>query len=529
MRRAAALTMVVLAAVLFGAAAIAWYADDTLVDDQEFATRLTSSLDDGDVRGVVADQIVTGLTSNAVPDALIVRPLIVPLVAAVADARVFRRTVHRALASRHRALVRGDTAFTLQLPLGEGTLFEGLRRIAPRVASRIPADLRVPVLRLDPKGFELTAAHLLVSFAGWRWPLLVAGVLAALGAAVLAGGVRAALIHVGLAIAGGGLLVAAIVAGLGEFVAAHAVNLDEDTERDAIGAVWGALSGDLRSAALMAALGGALVAAIASVTLPAVDLRAGWRSARRAATSPTPLGRSARGAVLIAVGAAIVVEPALLGRAAVAVGGVLLVVVGIAQFSAMRAPSGEAAPATAPAGRAGPRPSAPAVAVVLVVALTGLAMALVLPGPRAVAVPIAGEPGGCNGLRAMCERRLDQVVFAATHNSYAAAEEPGWLFANQRSGIARQLRDGIRALLVDVHLGAPDPRSGRIRTDLKAEGTNRNKVARELSPAALRTADRLVGRAGVGKPVGRRRPYLCHTLCELGAEPLDEQLGILRR
>ena len=529
MRRAGALTMVVLAAGLLAAAAIAWYADDTLVDDQEFATRLTSSLDDGDVRGVVADQLATGLTSSAVPDALIVRPLIVPLVAAVADAPVFRRTVHRALTSRHRALVRGDATFSLQLPLGEGTLFEGLRRVAPRVARRIPADLRVPVLRLDPRGFELTAAHLLVSFAGWRWPLLVAGVLAALGAAVLAGGLRAALIHVGLAIAGGGLLVAAIVAGLGEFVAAHvahAVNLDEDTERDAIGAVWGALFGDLRSAALMAALGGALIAAIGSVTLPAVDPRAGWRRVRRAATSPALLGRSARGAVLIAVGAAIIVEPALVGRVAVAVGGVLLVMLGITQLSAIRAPSGEAVPAP---GRSRPRPWAPAVAVVLVVALTGLAMALVLPGPRAAAVPIAGEPGGCNGLRAMCGRRLDQVVFAATHNSYAAAQEPGWLFANQRFGIARQLRDGIRALLVDVHLGAPDPKSGRIRTDLEAEGSDRNKVARELSPAALRAADRLVGRAGVGKPVGRRRPYLCHTLCELGAEPLDEQLGILRR
>ena len=529
MRRAGALTMVVLAAGLLAAAAIAWYADDTLVDDHEFATRLTSSLDDGDVRGVVADQLATGLTSSAVPDALIVRPLIVPLVAAVADAPVFRRTVHRALTSRHRALVRGDTTFSLQLPLGDGMLFEGLRRVAPRVARRIPADLRVPVLRLDPRGFELTAAHLLVSFAGWRWPLLVAGVLAALGAAVLAGGVRAALIHVGLAIAGGGLLVAAIVAGLGEFVAAHvahAVNLDEDTERDAIGAVWGALFGDLRSAALMAALGGALIAAIGSVTLPAVDPRAGWRRVRRAATSPAPLGRSARGAVLIAVGAAIIVEPALVGRVAVAVGGVLLVMLGITQLSAIRAPSGEAVPAP---GRSRPRPWAPAVAVVLVVALTGLAMALVLPGPRAAAVPIAGEPGGCNGLRAMCGRRLDQVVFAATHNSYAAAQEPGWLFANQRFGIARQLRDGIRALLVDVHLGAPDPESGRIRTDLEAEGSDRNKVARELSPAALRAADRLVGRAGVGKPVGRRRPYLCHTLCELGAEPLDEQLEILRR
>jgi hypothetical protein len=530
MRRAAALTMVVLAAVLLAGAAIAWYADDTLVDDQEFATRVTSSLDDADVRDVVADQIVTGLTSSAVPDALIVRPLIVPLVAAVADAPVFRRTVHRALTSRHRALVRGDTTFSVQLPLGEGTLFEGLRRVAPSVARRIPAGLGVPVLRLDPKGFELTAAHLLVSFAGWRWPLLVAGLLAALCAAVLAGGVRAALIHVALAIAGGGLLVAAVVAGLGEFVAAHAAhaaNLDEDAERAAVRAVWGALFGDLRGAALTAALGGALVAAIASVTLPAVDPRAGWRRVQRAATSNGPVGRGARGAALIAIGATIVVEPALLGRVAVAVGGVLLVVIGLAQLPAVRPPGGAAVGAPAP--RARPRPWAPAIAVALVVVLTGLTMALVLPGPHAAAVPVAGEPGGCNGLRAMCDRRLDQVVFAATHNSYAAADEPGWLFASQRFGIARQLHDGIRALLVDVHFGAPDPRSGRIRTDLAAEGSDRNKVARELNPAALRAADRLVGRAGVGKPVGRRRPYLCHTLCELGAEPLDEQLGILRR
>src|SRR4051795_6188152 len=152
MRRAAALTMVVVAAVLFAGAAIAWYADHALVDDEEFATRLTSSLNDGNVRGVVADQLVTGVTSSAVPDALIVRPLIVPLVAAVADAAVFRRTVHRAVASRHRALVRGDTAFSVQLPLGEGTLFEALRRGAPRVAPPLPPPLRAPPLRLPPPG-----------------------------------------------------------------------------------------------------------------------------------------------------------------------------------------------------------------------------------------------------------------------------------------------------------------------------------------------------------------------------------------
>jgi hypothetical protein len=165
----------------------------------------------------------------------------------------------------------------------------------------------------------------------------------------------------------------------------------------------------------------------------------------------------------------------------------------------------------------------------LVVAATVLAVALVLPGPRAVSQVVAGQAGGCNGLRELCDRRLDQVVFAGTHNSYSAADEPGWLFANQRRGIARQLRDGIRALLIDIHLGAPDPSSGRVRTDLAAEGSDRNKVRQQLSPAALRTADRLVGRAGVGKPAGPRRPYLCHTLCELGAEPLGQEFGIIRR
>jgi hypothetical protein len=151
----------------------------------------------------------------------------------------------------------------------------------------------------------------------------------------------------------------------------------------------------------------------------------------------------------------------------------------------------------------------------------------VLPGPSPEPLASA-EPSACNGSPALCDRRLDDVVFPATHNSYAAADEPSWFFANQRFGIERQLRDGIRAFLIDIHLGAPDPESGRIRTDLRAEGGSRNKVVRELSPAALRTADRLVGQAGVGRPEGERRPYLCHTLCELGAEPLDEQFALYR-
>jgi len=71
--------------------------------------------------------------------------------------------------------------------------------------------------------------------------------------------------------------------------------------------------------------------------------------------------------------------------------------------------------------------------------------------------------------------------------------------------------------------------SGVVRTDLRADGADRNKVAQQLSPAALRVADRVAGRVGAGLPEGTPAPYLCHTLCELGAEPLDQELGVIRR
>jgi hypothetical protein len=135
----------------------------------------------------------------------------------------------------------------------------------------------------------------------------------------------------------------------------------------------------------------------------------------------------------------------------------------------------------------------------------------------------------CNGAGTLCNRRLDEVVFPGTHNSFAASDEPGWHFANQRYGISRQLDDGIRALTLDVHFGVYDRTSGHVRTDLVAEGSDRNKVAEQVPRRVLRIADQVAGRVGVGQLNGAPEPYLCHTLCELGAEPLDQELEVIRR
>jgi hypothetical protein len=119
---------------------------------------------------------------------------------------------------------------------------------------------------------------------------------------------------------------------------------------------------------------------------------------------------------------------------------------------------------------------------------------------------------------------LNEVFFAATHNSMAASAEPGWYFANQTYAIPRQLSDGIRALLIDVHYGVSDPATGRVRTDFSAEGADLNKVARQVPPQALRVADQVAGGIGLGRLHGTPALYLCHTLCELGAEPLGREL-----
>ena len=137
----------------------------------------------------------------------------------------------------------------------------------------------------------------------------------------------------------------------------------------------------------------------------------------------------------------------------------------------------------------------------------------------------AGSRLSCNGSPALCSRRLNQVIFPGTHNSFAASDEPGWYFANQTYPIGRQLRDGIRAFLIDIHYGVYDPATGRVRTDFTAEGSDRNKVAQQVPPIALRVADRVAGGIGLGTLKGKPQPYLCHTLCELGAEPLAQELG----
>ena len=69
----------------------------------------------------------------------------------------------------------------------------------------------------------------------------------------------------------------------------------------------------------------------------------------------------------------------------------------------------------------------------------------------------------CNGHVELCARRYDEVAFPATHNAMAAADQPGWFFAEQPDGILSQLDHGIRVLLIDSWYGQRTSRPRRRR------------------------------------------------------------------
>jgi hypothetical protein len=130
---------------------------------------------------------------------------------------------------------------------------------------------------------------------------------------------------------------------------------------------------------------------------------------------------------------------------------------------------------------------------------------------------LSPEPDSCNGHVELCDKTLDEVTFAGTHNSMAAARESGWYSPYHLGGIRQQLDDGIRALLIDTHFGQPGP-GGTIFSANPDESGEEGIGSRETERAESI-------RRQFPQSESDREPYLCHAFCELGATPLDQALA----
>lgn len=107
----------------------------------------------------------------------------------------------------------------------------------------------------------------------------------------------------------------------------------------------------------------------------------------------------------------------------------------------------------------------------------------------------------------------------------SAADQQGWLFAQQEQGIPSQLEAGIRGLLIDTHYGVQTDRG--VYTVLQRGSNSRLKLVDAVGQRFVETAERLRSRIGYTGG-GDRDVYLCHAYCELGATPAVSALESVR-
>jgi hypothetical protein len=131
-----------------------------------------------------------------------------------------------------------------------------------------------------------------------------------------------------------------------------------------------------------------------------------------------------------------------------------------------------------------------------------------------VATGAAADPARlCNGHAELCDRRYDQVVYAATHNSMSSPDVVS-VWPEHDGDIRAQLDAGVRALLIDTHHWTPLVSAEQLT------------AADPLLPASL--ADQVFSTLGPLRE-GRDGTYLCHNECALGAIPLIDSLRSIRQ
>ena len=521
--RPASIALAALAAVCLLGAVVVGYASLAIFDADQFADRAVSALDDEAVQEEIGTLITDDLVLKADADLVAARPVIQGVVSGIVGGSVFQSLFATAVRDVHRAAFKRDQD-TVTLTLADvGSVIAGaLQALAPKLSKEFGANLDVEITQFDPPSWFAGLAQAAEDVEILFLVLLVLGFGLAALAVWLSPDRRRTVLGIGVAVVILGVVGAvAMTVARGLTVA----RLDEAAVRDAVGAVWDAFLGDLQTALYLFAGCGVVVASAASSLLRPVDIGAPLRGAG-ALISRVPertWARVLRAVALLAAGIAVIVLRERVLDAFVIVAGLYIAYAGVSELMRMTMSADEAERETREyRGRR-------------TLLATGIvAGTIILAGGVFVAVGGTGAPSleieteGCNGSEALCEQPLDRVAFAATHNAMSAVTNQGFLFGMQERGFADQLRDGVRALLIDAHYGQPT-RSGEIKTDLSdLTGTEREAYEQALGPDALDAALRLRDRVVRSPTVGERGVYLCHRFCELGAVPIGEAFRTYR-
>ncbi|HYN50154.1 MAG TPA: hypothetical protein VES62_04445, partial [Thermoleophilaceae bacterium] len=509
MRGVISVALVVLGAALLLAGSVTYYLRTQVLEPEAFADRALVALEDDGVRKVVGREIVVNLIDRGSTDLVAARPLLETVVDAVIQTPPFRTVFRQAAVETNRVFFERDKKNAL-FDIADATQLVrfGLKSVSPELAAALPKDIEGNLIALRRREFagRTLAVADTVRPLGLVLPLL--GLLVLFAAIAIAPDRRVAVLRSGIAVGTFAALLAAALLILRARTLAGVVGEDELTDADVQGAVAGILDAfldDLVSGALLLALGALVVAAAAAALDPAhVDQPVTRLRRRIGGPMRTGWGRALRGVGALLLGVLVVLSPLLALELAAIAAGAFLIFYGTSELLAMIQPASASAPAAKRSRRRALAVAATAGGVCVAVLI---ALVLVFTADEgedpALANSAPTRSGTCNGSVALCELRLNEAVFAGTHNSFSAADSPGWYIANQRRTIKRQLSDGIRLFLIDAHWGVEDDQ-GRVRTDFASEGRSRNRVAKALPPNLLKVAERLVGRLGAGEANGKR-------------------------
>ena len=503
---------------------LAAYTEHALFDSGSFSDHAISVLDDPDVQAVLANAIADAAIEGA-PDAVAARPLIESVASGLVGSAAVQDLLRGGIEDVHRTVVLGNEDTVTVTLENIGTLIRsGLATAAPRLAKKIGRKLDVDLFAEEQPAppIVIDALQLKRDLGAIEIGALILALLSGVAAIATAATRLIGLRRLGRAIAGGALLALAIW-----FIgrALLAGNLDGNA-KVASRAFYDAFLGDLRTWFFVVAGGGLVLTAGASTTREPIDVGAlvarGW--ARASATpSSSPL-RALRAMALIAVGVWMIANRDLVLDLTALALGAFIVYLGAAELMRLAAGAVRTDQASKAAREEADLSGGALARIALVGALlVGGFVALGVATNEEETAPIAVDT--CNGYVELCDRPLDEVAFAATHNSMSAATYDNWFFAQQEKGISEQLDDGVRALLIDPHYGV-EAKQG-IATDLTSDTGSRNKIEAGLGEQGVAAAEALRRQIGFDGS-GEREIFLCHAFCEVGAIRFAAGLGEIR-
>ena len=504
------------------------YIRDAVLDSDEAAERAVDALSRPEVREVISRTVVDQIVVAA-PDTLAARPLLEQAVPVVLGTPAFTAVFETAIRDLHRTMFLGDTD-TLTVRLTDMVLLAKAQVTAlnPDWGARIPDDLTDTLIDVQSNPIVLNAVQVGNDLRVLAFVMPLAALIAFAAAVFLSTTRGRTLVWVGFSLIGIGILTLVIERVVGLVLVS---GFQVDAVRDLARVFWDAFAGGLTVWALVVAGAGAVLAASVWWQSEPIDLMARLKQLQRFVDPPPQTGRRLLWILGWAViGLLLIVAWQESLRVIVTLFGVVFLVNALGELLRLIAPE-QVSPPPGREAVAGFARSRWALVILGLLAAAGIIVGGYFAiarsgGDGAVAAPAAAAVADCNGYALLCDKRFDEIVIAATHNSMSSAAD-GFVLANHSRGIIPQLEAGYRGLLIDLYYGIDSDRMPVVITDIAPPTpAERAQMVAQLGEAAVRSSEEL--RERNLNADGQRGIYMCHIRCEIGATPFADELARLR-